>query len=49
MWHRAKIAVQYSLMSGKLQPEIRRLEQHERPPMATVPEYREKFAPGHPD
>jgi glucosyl-3-phosphoglycerate synthase len=41
--------IQYSLTRGKLQPEIRLIEQCERAPMATVTEYREKFAPSNPD
>ena len=41
--------IQYSLIRGKLGPEIRLFEQCERPPMATVTEYREKFALGNPE
>ena len=40
--------IQYSLIRGKLHPEIRLFEQCERPPMATVTEYREKFALANP-
>ncbi len=41
--------IQYSLLRGKLRPETRLFEQCERPPMVTVTEYREKFAPGNSD
>lgn len=37
--------IQYNLIRGKLRPEIRHLEVYERPPMATVADYREKFPP----
>ena len=35
--------IQYSLINNQLRPDIRTLEQYERPPMKEVPEYREKF------
>ena len=36
--------IQYRLVRDSLQPDVHVLEQHERPPMVEVPEYREKFA-----
>jgi len=35
--------IQYSLIHNQLQPDIRPLEQYERPPIQEIPEYREKF------
>jgi glucosyl-3-phosphoglycerate synthase len=35
--------IQYSLFQNQLRPDIRTLEQYERPPMKEIPEYREKF------
>jgi glucosyl-3-phosphoglycerate synthase len=35
--------IQYSLFQNQLRPDIRPLEQYERPPMKEIPEYREKF------
>jgi glucosyl-3-phosphoglycerate synthase len=35
--------IQYSLHNNQLRPDIHPLEQHERPPMKEVSEYREKF------
>jgi len=35
--------IQYSLLNDQFQPDIRPLEQYERPPIKEVPEYREKF------
>ena len=39
--------IQYHLINGKLQPNVHILEAHERPPMITISEYREKFMPDH--
>jgi len=36
--------IQYRLLGDALQPEIHVLEQHERPPINQIPEYREKFS-----
>ena len=35
--------IQYHLVNGKLQPDIYTLEENERPPMNTIPEYQQKF------
>ena len=35
--------VQYSLLNNQFSPDICPLEQHERPPIKEIPEYREKF------
>ena len=35
--------IQYSLLHNQIQPDIIPVEQHERPPMKEIPEYREKF------
>jgi glucosyl-3-phosphoglycerate synthase len=35
--------IQYSLLNKQIRPDIYPLEQHERPPMKEIPEYREKF------
>jgi glucosyl-3-phosphoglycerate synthase len=35
--------IQYNLVGGRLQPEIRHLVHGERPPMIDIPEYRQKF------
>jgi glucosyl-3-phosphoglycerate synthase len=45
-----KEMIQYKHVPGQYQADIYRIEGHERPPMATIPEYVEKFgktAPGH--
>jgi len=36
--------IQYNLVDNEYQPEIQQIRGLERPPMATIPEYREKFA-----
>jgi glucosyl-3-phosphoglycerate synthase len=36
--------IQYNLVNNEYQPEIRQIKGLERPPMVTIPEYREKFA-----
>lgn len=36
--------IQYQLVRNRLKPENHLLEQHERPPMIEIPEYRQKFA-----
>jgi glucosyl-3-phosphoglycerate synthase len=36
--------IQYHLVNGKLQPDIYDLEENERPPINTIPEYQQKFA-----
>jgi glucosyl-3-phosphoglycerate synthase len=36
--------IQYNLVDNEYQPEARQIIGHERPPMITIPEYREKFA-----
>ncbi|MDZ7833096.1 MAG: hypothetical protein U5L07_15210 [Desulfobacterales bacterium] len=38
-----KEMIQYKRVAGEYQPQIFRIEGHERPPMITIPEYREKF------
>ena len=35
--------IQYSLLNNQFHPDICPLEQHERPPIKEIPEYREKF------
>jgi len=35
--------IQYHLVNGKLQPDIHFLEENERPPIITIPEYQQKF------
>ena len=35
--------IQYTLLQNQLRPDIRQLEQYERPPIKDIPEYREKF------
>jgi glucosyl-3-phosphoglycerate synthase len=35
--------IQYRLVRDELQPEVHVLEEHERPPIIQIPEYREKF------
>jgi glucosyl-3-phosphoglycerate synthase len=35
--------IQYNLVKDRYQPDILRIETHERPPMIEIPEYREKF------
>lgn len=35
--------IQYNLVSNKYQPDIFKIEDHERPPIIEIPEYREKF------
>jgi glucosyl-3-phosphoglycerate synthase len=35
--------IQYNLINNQIRPDIRPLEQHERPPMKEITEYREKF------
>ena len=35
--------IQYHLVNGKLQPDIHFLEENERPPIVTIPEYQQKF------
>ena len=35
--------IQYTLVQNQIKSDIRALEQHERPPMKEIPEYREKF------
>jgi glucosyl-3-phosphoglycerate synthase len=35
--------IQYSLFRNQFRPDICPLEQHERPPIRDIPEYREKF------
>ena len=35
--------IQYHLVNDKLQPDIHTLEENERPPIITIPEYQEKF------
>ncbi len=36
--------IQYNLVDNEYQPEVRQIKGLERPPMVTIPEYREKFA-----
>lgn len=36
--------IQYQLVRNRLKPENHLLEQHERPPMIEIPEYRQKFS-----
>ena len=38
--------IQYGITRDRLEPDIRPVIQQERPPMATVPEYRDKFLTG---
>jgi len=38
-----KDMIQYERIPGEYQPQTFRIEGHERPPMITIPEYREKF------
>ena len=35
--------IQYNLVNNKYQPDIFKIEDHERPPIIEIPEYREKF------
>ena len=35
--------IQYNLVNERYQPDILKIETHERPPMIEIPEYREKF------
>jgi glucosyl-3-phosphoglycerate synthase len=35
--------IQYNLVNDKYQPDIFKIEGHERPPIIEIPEYREKF------
>jgi len=35
--------IQYNLVSDRYEPDILKIETHERPPMIEIPEYREKF------
>ncbi len=35
--------IQYNTVRNKYQPDITKLEVHERPPMIEIPEYRKKF------
>ena len=35
--------IQYSLIKNEFKPDIYKIEEHERPPMIEIPEYREKF------
>ena len=35
--------IQYNILEDKYTPDICRIEEHERPPMIEIPEYREKF------
>jgi glucosyl-3-phosphoglycerate synthase len=35
--------IQYNLVNNEYEPDILRIEGHERPPMIQIPEYREKF------
>ena len=35
--------IQYNLVNNRYQPDILKIETHERPPMIEIPEYREKF------
>ena len=35
--------IQYSLIKNEFKPDIHKIEEHERPPMIEIPEYREKF------
>jgi glucosyl-3-phosphoglycerate synthase len=35
--------IQYNLVNNRYQPDIYKIETHERPPMIEIPEYREKF------
>jgi glucosyl-3-phosphoglycerate synthase len=35
--------IQYNLVNDRYQPDIYRIETHERPPIIEIPEYREKF------
>jgi glucosyl-3-phosphoglycerate synthase len=35
--------IQYQMVKNRFKPEIHLLEQHERPPMMDIPEYRAKF------
>ena len=35
--------IQYNLVNNKYQPDIFKIEGHERPPIIEIPEYREKF------
>ena len=38
-----KEMIQYKRVAGEYQPQVFRIEGHERPPMITIPEYRKKF------
>ena len=35
--------IQYNLIKDEFKPDIYKIEEHERPPMVEIPEYREKF------
>ena len=35
--------IQYNLIKNEFKPDIHKIEEHERPPMIEIPEYREKF------
>jgi glucosyl-3-phosphoglycerate synthase len=35
--------IQYNLIKNEYQPEIFKIEGHERPPIIEIPEYRKKF------
>ena len=35
--------IQYNLVNNKYEPDLFKIEDHERPPMIEIPEYREKF------
>jgi glucosyl-3-phosphoglycerate synthase len=35
--------IQYNLIKNEFKPDIYKIEEHERPPMVEIPEYREKF------
>ena len=35
--------IQYNLIKNEFKPDIYKIEEHERPPMIDIPEYREKF------
>jgi len=35
--------IQYNLIKNEFKPDIYKIEEHERPPMIEIPEYREKF------
>jgi glucosyl-3-phosphoglycerate synthase len=35
--------IQYNLVNNSYEPDLCRIEDHERPPIIEIPEYREKF------